>query len=66
MNKLQTDDGALAGEDEIRPIEVSEGKTKKNDTAAQKATAKPREVADYEKKNSGKKKVRTRDGATGY
>ena len=27
--------------------------------------AKPREVLDYEKKNSGKKKIKVRDGAAG-
>lgn len=32
----------------------------------EKKKVKPAEVLDYEKKNSGKKKVKTRDGATGY
>ncbi|MEO8405587.1 MAG: hypothetical protein ABI480_13360 [Chitinophagaceae bacterium] len=36
------------------------------DAKANKTPAKPKEVMDYEKKNSGKKKVRTRDGGTGY
>ena len=31
-----------------------------------KKTAKPQAVLDYEKKNAGKKKVKTRDGQTGY
>jgi hypothetical protein len=35
-------------------------------TATNKSLVKPKEVQDYEKKNAGKKKVRTRDGATGY
>ena len=30
-----------------------------------KAVAKPKEVLDFEKKNTGKKKVRVRDGSTG-
>ncbi|MBV4359376.1 toxin-antitoxin system YwqK family antitoxin [Pinibacter aurantiacus] len=33
---------------------------------AAKASSKPKEVEDFEKQNSGKKKVRVRDGATGY
>ncbi|MFI5153200.1 MAG: hypothetical protein ACHQET_07705 [Chitinophagales bacterium] len=35
-------------------------------TATNKSLVKPKEVQDYEKKNSGKKKVKFRDGATGY
>lgn len=62
MNKLQTDDGSMVGDDDIRPINVSSGKS---DTASKKVT-KPQAVLDYEKKNAGKKKVKTRDGATGY
>ena len=39
------------------PVAVKDDKTKK---------VKPAEVLEYEKKNSGKKKVKTRDGQTGY
>ena len=39
------------------PVAVADDKTKK---------VKPAEVLQYEKKNSGKKKVKVRDGATGY
>ena len=43
---------------ELAPaIAITDNKTKK---------VKPAEVLQYEKKNSGKKKVKTRDGATGY
>ena len=35
-------------------------------TASNKSLVKPKEVQDYEKKNAGKKKVKFRDGATGY
>jgi len=63
MNKLQTDGGDMIGDDDIRPIDVSTSRAK-SDTAAKKIT-KPQVVLDYEKKNAGKKKVKTRDGATG-
>lgn len=35
-------------------------------TPAEKKVAKPKEVLDFEKKNAGKKKIRVRDGSTGY
>ena len=34
--------------------------------ATEKKVEKPKEVLDYEKKNAGKKKIRVRDGSTGY
>lgn len=61
MNKLQTDDGSMIADDDLRPIDVSKGKA---DTA--KSVQKPQVVLDYEKKNSGKKKIKVRDGRTGY
>jgi hypothetical protein len=36
-----------------------------NKTEEKKAVAKPKEVMDFEKKNSGKKKIKVRDGRTG-
>lgn len=36
-----------------------------NEPSEKKQTAKPKEVLDFEKKNSGKKKIRVRDGRTG-
>jgi len=51
-------------DDELKPLAVSDGKSK-SDTAGKKPLVKPQVVLDYEKKNSGKKKVRTRDGSTG-
>jgi hypothetical protein len=59
MNKLQTDEGDLVSDDEIRPIEISRNKS---DTVK---VSKPQVILDYEKKNSGKKKIRVRDGSTG-
>ncbi|MEI9809489.1 MAG: hypothetical protein WDO16_17385 [Bacteroidota bacterium] len=62
LNKLVTDDG-LVIDDELRPIGISNGKSA-SDTSGKKS-AKPQAILDYEKKNSGKKKVKTRDGNTG-
>ncbi|RYY55915.1 MAG: hypothetical protein EOO09_08520 [Chitinophagaceae bacterium] len=58
MNKIREDEAtASAGDDDLKPIDV----TKKDDPAKKK----PQAILDYEKKNSGKKKVRVRDGSTG-
>jgi hypothetical protein len=64
LNKPATGDSK--NDDDLRPIDVSDNTKPKTDTAAKKATAKPQAVIDYEKKNSGKKKIKVRDGATGY
>lgn len=67
INKLQTGDENSEGEDgDIKIIGVSDGKTAKakSDTLAKKP-AKPQAILDYEKKNSGKKKIKARDGQTG-
>lgn len=65
MNKIQTEaDQAAGGDGEIGILTTSDGKTK-SDTVGKKATPKPQAILDYEKKNSGKKKVRVRDGSTG-
>ena len=61
---------AGAVEDELAPIDISTGaaaKTKQPaDTTGKKTLAKPKTVLDYEKKNSGKKSIKVRDGRTGY
>jgi len=64
MNKLQTGDGDLINDDDIKPISVSSTKSK-SDTAGKKTLTKPQAVLDYEKKNAGKKKIKVRDGSTG-
>lgn len=58
--------------DDLAPIDVSKGsnnKSKANSNTAQtdekKQVAKPQQVLDFEKKNSGKKKIKVRDGSTG-
>lgn len=64
LDKLKTNNPeGVEGEEDIAPIGVSAGRSKK-DTA--KSSSKPQVVLDYEKKNSGKKKVKTRDGSTGF
>lgn len=57
LGKLGGADGT--GSDELKPLDVT-------NNAKPKETKKPQVILDYEKKNSGKKKVRTRDGSTGY
>jgi len=52
-------------EDELAPIDISTGNKKSSDSVGKKTVAKPQAVLDYEKKNAGKKKVRTRTGETG-
>jgi hypothetical protein len=58
---------AGAMEDELAPIDIGTGSNQKaaSDSVAKKSIAKPKEVMEYEKKNAGKKKVRTRTGETG-
>lgn len=51
LDKLKTDG---EGADELKPLEP------------RKTVTKPKEVLEFEKKNSGKKKIKTRDGSTGY
>jgi antitoxin component YwqK of YwqJK toxin-antitoxin module len=63
MDKPKTADVAASGDD-LAPINVGGNDSGK---AAEKKTAqKPKEVLEFEKKNSGRKKVRVRDGSTGY
>lgn len=65
--KWYFDKPAKKESDELLPLEVSENGT---ETTAKKEEApkpkvKPQAILEYEKKNSGKKKVRVRDGNTG-
>lgn len=64
LNKLKTPNDEAKTDDDMAPIDPATGKpvAKKDE---KKTIAKPREVMEYEKKNAGKKKVRTRDGSTG-
>ena len=50
--------------DDLAPIDVSDG-TVKAEPKKPVVRQKPQAILDYEKKNSGKKKVKVRDGSTG-
>jgi len=64
LGKLAAEDGTAMGEeDPLTPIDMR-GKTAKTDSVGAKPK-KPQAILDYEKKNSGKKKIKNRDGATG-
>jgi len=63
LNKLVTKDGDVIDDDSNS---VGANKKLPSDTTGKKALTKPQVVLDYEKKNAGKKKVKTRDGSTGY
>ncbi len=66
MNKLQTDDGSMVGEDEIRPLEISKGKQNNMSDSLRRATDPAlMKIKEYEKKNSGKKTIKVRTGSTG-
>lgn len=52
--------------DDLAPIDISGNAKVKSDTVAKKPAAKPQAILDYEKKNAGKKKIKVRDGKTGY
>lgn len=63
LDKPANKDGtAAAGDEDLLPLDVSNGKS---DTTGKKTAAKPKEVLEFEKKNSGKKKIKVRDGRTG-
>lgn len=62
MNKLQTDNGS--GDDDIQLIGVS--KTKAASDSLQRANDPAlKMIKQYEKENSGKKRIKVRDGSTG-
>lgn len=60
LDKLKTD------LDDLAPIDISDNAKAKSDTAGKKAIPKPQAVLDYEKENAGKKKIKVRDGKTGF
>ena len=62
LDKPVTNPATAGANDDLQPIDISKSKT---DTTGKKV-AKPQAVLDYEKKNSGKKKIKVRDGKTGY
>lgn len=58
--------GDSKNDDDLKPIDITDNSTSKSDTAIKKSTTKPQAVLDYEKKNAGKKKIKVREGRTGY
>jgi hypothetical protein len=64
LNKLVIGNGEES--DDEKPLGITNNTKAGSDTAGKKSLTKPQAVLDYEKKNSGKKKVKTRDGKTGY
>ena len=63
LNKLITDDGEVI-DDELKPIGFG-NKMPASDSATKKALSNFQPIKEYEKKNSGKKKIKVRDGRTG-
>jgi len=62
LDRLQT---GLEADSDLQPIGITDTKAK-SDTVTKKTVQKPQAVLDYEKKNAGKKKIKVRDGRTGY
>jgi hypothetical protein len=63
MNKEKTRE-AVAGTDDLAPIDVANGGSGNQKNAKPAVQTKPQAILDYEKKNS-KKKIKVRDGSTG-
>ena len=55
-------------DDELAPIDVTNNEADETAKADEKkkVVTKPKEVVDFEKKKPGKKKIRVRDGSTGF
>lgn len=73
MNKLKdegvVDEGTTTAGTTLKPIDPRAAKPSYAptlDSVGNKKVAKPSVIQDYEKKNSGKKSIRVRDGSTGY
>jgi hypothetical protein len=67
LDKPATSAGNSDDDDDLKPIDVTDNNSKsKTDTTGKKAVPKPQAIIDYEKKNAGKKKIKVRDGRTGY
>ncbi len=65
MNKLRTGNEIADVDDDLKPLDISGTGKNKMDTTGKKTLSKPQAILDYEKKNSGKKKIKARDGSTG-
>ena len=58
--------GDSKNDDDLKPIDVTDNSKPRSDTATKKPVSKPQAILDYEKKNAGKKKIKVRNGQTGY
>ena len=68
MNKQKEDVAAASDGNDLAPIDVSKNASKSTAAKASpddEKKAKPKEVLEFEKKNSGRKKIKVRDGSTG-
>ena len=67
MNKKKDDVAVKANSngDDLAPIDPATGKSSMADKEDKKTSQKPKEVLEFEKKNSGKRKIKVRDGSTG-
>jgi hypothetical protein len=65
MNKLQTDEGDMFSDEDIKPLSTSKGKNKAVDSLTKVNDPAIKMIKQYEKDNSGKKKIKARDGQTG-
>ena len=68
MNKQKEDVAAASDGNDLAPIDVSKNGSKSTAAKASQddeKKAKPKEVLEFEKKNSGRKKIKVRDGSTG-
>jgi hypothetical protein len=54
------------GDDDLRPVDIKDNTAEIKTDTTKKTAIKPKEVAEFEKKNAGKKKIKVRDGKTGY
>jgi hypothetical protein len=54
------------GDDDLRPVDIKDNVAQTKTDTTKKTAIKPKEVMDFEKKGAGKKKVKVRDGKTGY
>lgn len=64
LDKIEGAKGSK-GED-LTPIDVTKGYKPSTDSLGNKSVKKTAEMMEYEKKNSGKKSIKVRDGKTGY
>ncbi len=65
MNKPKEKEIAVVAADDMAPIDPAKAEADEEKKKVAKEKAKPKEVLEFEKKNSGKKKIKYRTGSTG-